>query len=334
MSKKTLLNGPVTAPAIPPHPATGAAGQTITHLRVTAIQSIDPFLIDGAGLADRIENDETQDAALARSIAEYGQQVPVLLRPHPQTQGRYQIVYGRRRVLALRDLGLPARAMIRDLDDRALLLAQGQENNARRNLSFIEKVNFARQMNEAGYDRKVICDALSIDKSTASRMLAVAVLVPPLLIASIGAAPNVGRDRWVALAETMADHDIPVEDVMAMVALTPELGNSDARFETAIRYLATCTNRRLGQIPPQDIPIPAALEPPKGSNAIPRKRPLRGHDGIKIGQVLFGARSMTIRLEKAASRGFDRWLLTNLTDLHRRWDYAILPAEDDAGKGG
>jgi ParB family transcriptional regulator, chromosome partitioning protein len=45
--------------------------------------------------------------------------------------------------LALRDLGQPVRALVRDFDDAALVMAQGQENGARRDLSFIEKANFA-----------------------------------------------------------------------------------------------------------------------------------------------------------------------------------------------
>ena len=137
----------------------------------------------------------------ARSIAEYGQQVPVLVRPHPKIEGRFQIVYGRRRVLALRDLGQPVKALIRDLDDHELVLAQGQENTARRDLSFIEKCNFARQMVAAGYKRQIICDALSIDKTLISRMLSVADRIPLDVVEAIGAAPSIGRDRWLALAD-------------------------------------------------------------------------------------------------------------------------------------
>ena len=32
---------------------------------------------------------------LVVSIREHGQQVPVMVRPHPEKDGRYQIVYGR-----------------------------------------------------------------------------------------------------------------------------------------------------------------------------------------------------------------------------------------------
>ncbi len=154
------------------------------------------------------------------SLRDYGQQVPVLVRPHPETAGRYQIVYGRRRVLALRDLGQPVKALVRDLDDLGLVLAQGQENTARRDLSFIEKANFARQMVEAGYERRIACDALSIDKTLLSRMLSVTDRVPLALIEAIGAAPGIGRDRWLAFADLLAAHPLDPEAARDIIAVS------------------------------------------------------------------------------------------------------------------
>jgi ParB family transcriptional regulator, chromosome partitioning protein len=38
---------------------------------------------------------------LTASISQHGQQVPVILRPHPTTDGKYQIVSGFRRISAI-----------------------------------------------------------------------------------------------------------------------------------------------------------------------------------------------------------------------------------------
>ena len=130
-------------------------------------------MIDNAGLDDRLDEDPQGTEGLMASIREYGQQVPVLLRQSSRSEGRYDVVFGRRRVAAMRRLGMPVKAMARSLNDRKLVVAQGQENSARKDLSFIEKANFARQMVAAGYDRKLVCDALSIDKTVISRMLSV-----------------------------------------------------------------------------------------------------------------------------------------------------------------
>lgn len=107
--------------------------------------------------------------ATVPSFACQGQQAPILVRSHPDRAGHYQIVAGRRRVLAMWDLGHPVLALVRQLDDLGYVLAQGWENTARRDLSFIEKTYFAHQLALAGYERWVICDALSVNKTLVSR---------------------------------------------------------------------------------------------------------------------------------------------------------------------
>ena len=72
--------------------AIGAVSQSIEALKARSIIDVDPFLIDPGGLQDRLETDDAEDAALLASIREYGQQVPVLVRPHPTDEGRYQII--------------------------------------------------------------------------------------------------------------------------------------------------------------------------------------------------------------------------------------------------
>ncbi len=103
--------------------AIGAVSQSIADLKARSIEDIDPELIDAGGLHDRLERNEADHASLVASIRDYGQQVPVLLRPHPEDDSRFEVVYGRRRVAALRELGLTVKAMIRDLDDRQAVLA-------------------------------------------------------------------------------------------------------------------------------------------------------------------------------------------------------------------
>ncbi|MFT5631886.1 MAG: ParB family chromosome partitioning protein, partial [Gammaproteobacteria bacterium] len=193
--------------------AIGAVSRSIEDLKRRSIQEIDARMIDAAGLKDRLDIDDADLAMLMASIETYGQQVPVLLRVNPNDPERYQIVYGRRRVAALKALGQPIKALIRDLDDKALILAQGQENTARKDLTFIEKANFARQMRDAGYDRKIMGDALAMDKTLVSRLLSVADKVPVQLIEAIGSAPNVGRDRWLALADKLGESDLVAQAV-------------------------------------------------------------------------------------------------------------------------
>ncbi|MBM9593997.1 plasmid partitioning protein RepB [Roseitranquillus sediminis] len=317
MARKNLLKdlmapesepGPETAaaapPALPERPrsakgAIGAVGRSIADLKARAVVELDPFAIDQAGLQDRLEHDAAEEARLRESLRDHGQQVPVLVRPHPEAEGRYQIVYGRRRVLALRDLGQPVRALVRELDDRALVVAQGQENTARRDLSFIEKANFARQMEKAGYERRLICATLSVDKTQASRMLSVAARLPVALIEAIGAAPGIGRDRWTAFAETWESHGADLEDALAVLDTAGE--RSDARFEALATWLA---GRRAREA------VAAAARAPEI---------LRTEDGRPLARLTRSRGGLSLRLPARGLDGFDEWLAENLPALHRDW---------------
>ncbi|WP_442771908.1 plasmid partitioning protein RepB [Paenirhodobacter enshiensis] len=314
MARKHLLDGLMTgAPAAPEHAsespldpgrprfskgAIGAISRSVADLQARALIEIDPTLIDAGGMQDRLDSDDAEDAALRDSIAEYGQQVPVLVRPHPTEEGRYQIVYGRRRVLALRELGRPVKALLRQLDDRDLLLAQGQENTARRDLSFIEKANFARQMTAAGYDRKIVGDTLSMDKTLISRLLSVTDRVPEALIVAIGAAPSVGRDRWLALAEAIEASALDTDEIVALVNTVG--GPSDSRFEEALR-------RARG-------PRPTAAPRQKAAAEM-----VRSENGIPLARIERKAGRLTLQFEKKLDRGFEDWLISELPALHARW---------------
>jgi ParB family chromosome partitioning protein len=163
------------------------AGETIV--------SLDPKLIDGSFVSDRIGEDDGY-VELRDAINEQGQVTPILVRPHPGLEGHYMIVFGHRRVRVARELGIPVRAVVKEIEDIAHLIAQGQENTARANLSFIEKALFAKKLFDMGQHKDTIKSALTIDDTLLSRMLSVAETVPLTVIEAIGAAKSVGRDRW------------------------------------------------------------------------------------------------------------------------------------------
>ncbi|WP_347140754.1 plasmid partitioning protein RepB [Paracoccus sp. SSK6] len=296
MARKDLLKNLMAAPpaeeqrtALPrsDRGAIGAVSKSINELKSRAIIEVPADMIDKAGIDDRLDDDPEGIAALMASIREYGQQVPVLLRHSPNVEGRYDVVFGRRRVAALRRLGLPVKAMVRSLNDRELVVAQGQENSARKDLSFIEKANFARQMVAAGYDRKLICDALSIDKTVISRMLSVIDALPEKLIKAIGAAPSAGRDRWLALAKKSEGRSVGELVALARGA------DSDARFAAVLAALGT---------------------PP----ARPAMQALHAADGDALGKARRDKTRTVIELDQQ-SREFADWLVDHIAEVHRDW---------------
>lgn len=175
-----------------------AAGDTVVEL--------DPALVEVSFIRDRIPLEaDPQFDDLKASIAASGQQVPILIRPHPAKPNHYQAAYGHRRLRAAVDLGHSVKAIVRNLTDEQVILAQGQENGPRVDLSFIERALFARRLEEHGFDRDTIAKAMSVDKPEISRLLQVAEGVPSEIILAVGPAPKVGRPRWLAFAERLKD---------------------------------------------------------------------------------------------------------------------------------
>lgn len=168
------------------------------------VVKIEPGLIDESIVPDRMKGFDDSHNELVASVRAEGQLVPVLLRPHPSTPGRFQIAYGHRRVRALTEIGTPVRAVVRKLTDDELVVAQGKENGERRDLSFIERACYAALLEDRQFSRETIMSALSVDKTELSRLISVVRSVPRFLIDAIGPAPKIGRPRWLELVDRLA----------------------------------------------------------------------------------------------------------------------------------
>jgi len=196
-----------------------------------SVIDLEPALVEPSFVQDRIPGGIE---GLISSIKDQGQQVPILVRPHPENPGRYQVAFGHRRLRAVTQLGIAVKAVVRDLTDEQLVIAQGQENNEREDLSFIEKALFASRLKER-FSREVIMSSMSLDKSTLSIMLQMVDVLPHELIEAIGAAPGVGRPNWQQLADLIAKADLPSDTIgfaRSLVALP-----SEERFKQTLSYL-------------------------------------------------------------------------------------------------
>ncbi|VVS96841.1 plasmid partitioning protein RepB [Hoeflea sp. EC-HK425] len=168
------------------------------------IVEVDPDLVDESFARDRVNLGKADYEAdfnqVLESIRLSGQNTPALMRPHPTVPGRYMLVFGRLRHRAAKELGIKLRAVVKKMSDRDHVIAQGQENNARSNTSFIEKALFASDIVQKRYDadNATALAAIGVDKPTLSKMLSVA-SIEPEIISAIGRAKAVGRDRWYEL---------------------------------------------------------------------------------------------------------------------------------------
>lgn len=263
------------------------------------IVEIDPGLVDVSFINDRLTGDDDAFQALKQTIEIHGQNTPVLLRPHPDSDGRYMIVFGHRRVRVAAELGRPIRAVIKHVDDVAHVLAQGQENTARADLSFIEKALFAKRLLDYGHPNEIIQAALTIDATLLSRMLSVSQRVPAEMIEAIGPAKTVGRDRWEQFKRLVIEPSNAkrANEISAMADFS--LLDSDTRFELLLSELT-----QKGRAP-------------RRTRAKPQKQSWTAGEGKVKGVYGRSGRAFSISLTSDDATDFGSYIAANLDALYR-----------------
>lgn len=317
MGRNIFNQPPKEDAAAPPAPSkplkfggsVGGLRDLLREITANSIRDIDPEMIDIDGLRDRLAFDDDGIEDLAESIRKHGQQVPIMVRPSDRPD-RYRVVYGRRRLAAIRKVGGPVKAIVRTLDDDASLIAQGQENNLRLDPSFIEKALFIKEMQEAGYKPAVIQDALGLTRQGVSNHRVVVEQLPEELIRLIGPAHGTGRRQWGDLADLSAKISL-VEVAKSALSALPQEATSAERFQVVFD---ACSR--------------AAKEPKAKSSgkSIIVKEP----GGQIVGQLSLDAKSVAIKVARKDSPEFGLWLEERaeavLQDLFRQW-------RNESGKG-
>ena len=178
------------------------------------VWDLDPAEIEDERYSDRLDPKDVHD--LRVSIEQNGQTVPILVRRHPTESNRYLLVYGRRRLEAIRasDRVSKVRALIANMDDTAALRAQVSENTGRRDLSYIERALFAQELLDSGFGSQAqIAEVLNVTRSAVSMSISVAKAIGAALAHAIGPAHGVGRPRWEAMAKELAGNQIGIDDL-------------------------------------------------------------------------------------------------------------------------
>ncbi|MGH6858858.1 MAG: plasmid partitioning protein RepB, partial [Phyllobacterium sp.] len=251
---------------------------------------IDPHLIDASFIRDRLDEFDSGDfQELKASIEEHGQQVPILVRPSPHREDRYQVAYGHRRLAALQAIGQPVKAIVKQLSDEDLIVAQGKENLERKDLSFIERALFAARLEAHGIERHALMAALSVHKGNLSTMIGVANSLPEDLIEIIGAAPKVGRPRWEQLAQLLQADAAPWKDKVDMERLLRL--DSDARFALLLQ----------------------SLKPKKAGS---RAYPLKSGDGVSFARIEQLEGKTRVIVDEAITPEFGHYLISKLPEIY------------------
>lgn len=260
---------------------------------------LEPDQIEDSFVSDRLAHSDQQFQELVEAMRVRGQDSPILVRPHPTKDGVYQIAFGHRRAKAARLLGRPVRAVVKALTDRDHVIAQGQENSARADLSFLERATFAGELESRGFDRETIMAALSIDKTTVSKMLSVVNRIPKAVRLGIGPALAIGRDRWHELATRF---DEPANEDRAVEFLGRErikVRSPEERFNLVSGHLAKIETPAHAARP-----VPAAWE---------------RRDGAVRASIKANGRQYTIALKAAEAAAFGAYITQNLDRLYEAY---------------
>ncbi|WP_411839568.1 plasmid partitioning protein RepB [Paracoccus sp. ME4] len=309
----------VARPDVPAPFRRGAVGALAAELRNSApsgLRDIDPDLIDASPYSDRMAFGEDDIRDLAESIRKHGLRVPILLRPNPDAAGRFIIVYGRRRLAALRLLGFQARALVRTMDEEEAILVQGQENNDRLDPSFIEKALFAASLEEAGYSTDVLAEALCVSKPYLSHMRRVVTNVDRRVLETIGPCHGVGWKRWHDAVERIVKAGIeapcPAPDYF-----TPDMDGM-ARFEAWLDLIRDGTSQGT-QAGTTGKDNTQAIDSNRKSVKVPV---FSSHNGKRIGDIRKSGGRVFLSAEPRETE-FARWLESNgtklLERLHAEW---------------
>ncbi|MCM5693075.1 plasmid partitioning protein RepB [Sinorhizobium meliloti] len=264
-----------------------------------AVVELDPGIIDESFVRDRLEDNQEDFNDLLSAIRDRGQDTPILVRPHPSATGRYMVVFGHRRLRASKMLEKKVRAVVKDLKDSDHLVAQGQENSARANLSFIERAMFAGEISRRQFDgdNSIVLSALSVDRATLSKMLAVAAM-PKEVIAAIGAAKGIGRDRWYDL-KNLLERPSNLEKAMAFIGsdeFKSKVG--DERFNALVAHVKT-----IGRNVPKS----------------PKTQKWVSEDKSVSAEMKNGGKTYTFALKAKGAAGFGDFIAESLGDLYQAY---------------
>lgn len=254
------------------------------------VVELDAALIDPSFIRDRLDDARAAEfEAFQASIAEHGQQVPILVRPSSQTEGRYQVAYGHRRLEALQRLGRPVKAIVKHMTDEQLVVAQGRENLERRDLSFIERALFAARLEDHGFARSALTAALAVHKGNLSTMITVARSVPEELIVAIGPAPKVGRPRWEQLAELLTKTGERWRQATTVTGF--DALESDTRFARVLKALSPRQAKATRQV-------------------------VKADTGTPLAQVVQGKDRLQLTIEEKSAPAFGAYLVEQLPEIY------------------
>lgn len=150
------------------------------------IIAVDPTLIVNWELHDRPTSELGDIEGLANEFKTIGQQQPCIVRPHPKSIGKFELIVGERRWRASTIAGINLKVIVKELTDSEAALAQAAENDNRVDLSdYAKGMSYAKLIDSGIIKQKDIIDKLGKSKQYVSALLSFS-KIPSTVIDAIG----------------------------------------------------------------------------------------------------------------------------------------------------
>ncbi len=315
-------NDPAASEAEAARAAASAGLERVRRLAERAGDAVEEFyLLNPAAVADplpadrlAVAFDDDEFRELRESIRQHGQDTPITVRPGP-AGGAFEIAAGRRRLEVCRQLGVPVLARVRPLDDRAMLRAQHDENERRRDVSAFERARwFAAVRDRLGLSVADLAREFGVDLSTMSTYLRIARLPRPLTEGlSDPRVLSVHRSRQLLVA---IDRDA--------AALERGLG-------ALSRHRGEAAERGVRPNPEAEFAVVvAAMEgrEPAARGALLQRRTIIDRQGRVLATVVRSGQQWVIRMASGVEESFVAFFADQLPDL--RQQFAAGRDEPDA----
>ena len=299
------------SPVKPGYAMTGAAKTVVRSIEDLAentkklmegevVVELDPRLLDVSFVADRLSDEGEEYQELKQAIKESGQTTPILVRPSSSDSQRYMVVFGHRRLKVAKELGISVKAVVKKLDDITSAIAQGQENSARSNLSFIERAYFAQNLLASGMTKDVVRSSLAIDEAMLSKMLGVVEVVPAAIIKALGASKKIGRDKWLSLRQLL---------------LAPALLKVATEFTETAEFVELVEDKRFDELHDylKRYKVKSAAKKPKGSAS---GRDWTSSDSSLNFVMNAKSKKVAIELSNVEAKPFSDWLSGRMDRLY------------------
>ena len=297
-----LLNSDALKPAL--SQSSALSRSPLANLRDGAPVEIPPAACRPWKLADRPEAETLHKAELLKSFRQdgVGQIQPVVVRAVKDPAApdiAYEVICGRVRWMAALELGLPLKAVVRELDDREAYLVMSAENRERKNLSAYAKAKSYQQALALGVfdSAQALAEAEGISKSRLSQYLGFAEL------------PEAVAARFAALAKIPYRLGYEINKACkalgeeAVIALIPRIEAGELSREDVQRL----------QAQPAQAKAAAQAAPPLAVYPAPAAAALKKSVAGAAGQRLF--------TYNPASRG---WLIRIAPEVSARLDEALM----------